>query len=210
MTKPWQTLRATELSLLLAMVCYVHSVILLCHPLLSYNSTLVIAFASVPCFFFIISNCLEMEISFHNLYWNHFLYIAAHLTAACETESNTQDLTKGYVIFFLGILFLSLYAIYVSYLYAVGSKKVEDEQQRNDKSEHNGVPVLIEISVSFIGNGIALIGRWFIPRDSFLSLMSGAGIVFSIGALLFCFYLFSSGKSKRHDQLLQESDNSVN
>ncbi|XVF84557.1 hypothetical protein PTKIN_Ptkin17bG0046500 [Pterospermum kingtungense] len=200
MSKPWQALHATELSLLLAMVCYVHSMVLLCQPLLSYHSMLLVAFVSVPCCFFIVSSCLEMEKSFPNLYWHHFLFMAAHLTTACE--SGNQDLAKGNLIFFLGVLFFSLNAIYNLY-----HKWKVGDQQRKDKSEENvvTVPLLIEISVSFMGNGVAMIGRWFIPRDSFLSLMIGTGILFSIGVVFFCYYLISSAKSRRHDRFLQES-----
>ncbi|WRX21472.1 hypothetical protein QQP08_013959 [Theobroma cacao] len=52
-------------------------------------------------------------------------------------------------------------------------KKVRD-QKRSDSSEESVVPLLIEISFSFLGNGTAMMGRWYIPRDSFLRLVVGA------------------------------------
>ncbi|EOY05130.1 Uncharacterized protein TCM_020212 [Theobroma cacao] len=207
MTKPWPTLHSTELSLLLAMVCYVNSAVLICHPFLSYHLTMLVAFVSVPCCFFIICNCLEMEKSFGSLYWHHFLFLAAHLTNLCE--SNNQDFARGYLIFLLGVLSLSFYTIYIWYRNWVNMKKVRD-QKRSDSSEESVVPLLIEISFSFLGNGTAMMGRWYIPRDSFLRLVVGAGIMFSIGVVFFCYYLFSSGKSRSHNPHLQESDISVN
>ncbi|XWS35196.1 hypothetical protein CRYUN_Cryun21dG0105400 [Craigia yunnanensis] len=113
--------------------------------------------------------------------------MAAHLTTVCE--SNNQDLATGNVIFFLGVLFLSLYTICILYQNWVGLKKVRD-QQRNDSSEENDVPLLIEISFSFMGNGIAMIGRWFIPTNNFLCLVVGQVLCSQLGwcsSVIICF-----------------------
>ncbi|KAH1096164.1 hypothetical protein J1N35_013085 [Gossypium stocksii] len=152
------------------------------HFSLSYYSTLSASFASVPCCFFIICYCLQMEKSFSNLFWDHFLFICAHLSSICELNNN--DLTRGYLFFFMGVLFLSLYTIYIWY------------QHQSSNGVHL-VSVMIEISFSFIGNGIALIGRWFVPIDNLLWLVIGTCTMFSICVILFCYYLFASGKFKK-------------
>ncbi|KAL1110996.1 hypothetical protein V6Z11_D02G027400 [Gossypium hirsutum] len=183
MANPRQTMDSSKLSLLLSMVFYVHSVILISqHFSLSYFSTLSASFASVPCCFCIICNCLQMEKSFSNLFWDHFLFICAHLSSICELNNN--DLTRGYLFFFMGVLLLSLYTIYIWY------------QHQSSNGVHL-VNVMIEISFSFIGNGIALIGRWFVPLDNLLWLVIGTCTMFSICVILFCYYLFSSGKFKK-------------
>ncbi|OMP09478.1 hypothetical protein COLO4_05436 [Corchorus olitorius] len=199
MTNPWQILHKRELSLLLAMVCFVNTVVIICLPFLSYHLTLLVAFASVPCCFFLISNCLQMEQSFGSLYFNHFLFISAHLTNACET--NDGDFGRGNLICLLGVLCRFLYAIRTWY----------QNQQSSDSSEQNNdVPVLISISVSSMGSGIALMGRSFIPKDSLLGLMVGISIMFLTALGFFRYYLLcTSGKSRSHNQLLQESDKSV-
>ncbi|GMI64348.1 hypothetical protein HRI_000104100 [Hibiscus trionum] len=187
MPKPWQTLNLSELSLLYSMVFYVHSVILICqHFSLSYTFSLFVSFTSMPCSFFIICKFLTMEESFGNLFWNHSLFVSALLASVCD--HNGQDFWLGMVLFSIGILLLSLYSMY-TWRYA---------RERSDSSEKNGVHIIMEISFTLIGSGIALVGRWFIPRDSLSGLMIGAGAMFSIGVVFFCcYYLFSSGKSKK-------------
>ncbi|KAK8571643.1 hypothetical protein V6N13_047307 [Hibiscus sabdariffa] len=188
MPKPWQTLDLSNISLLSSMVFYVHSVILICQTLgLSYQSTLLASFISVPCCFFIINNCLQMEKPFFNLYQNDFLFVSAHLSTVCDYNNN-QDLARGKLLLFMGILFLSLYSMYI-WCYP---------RERSDSSEKSGVQLtMTAISFSFMANGTALVGRWFIPRDNVPWLTIGAGIMFLIGVVFFCCYQFSSGKFKK-------------
>ncbi|GMI64347.1 hypothetical protein HRI_000104000 [Hibiscus trionum] len=187
MPKPWQTLDSSHISFLSSMVFYVHSVILICQTLgLSYNSTLLASFISVPCCFFIISNCLQMDESFGNLYQNHLLFVAAHLSTVCDY--NNTDLARGKLLLCIGVLFLSLYSIYIWCC----------PRKTSGSSEKNRFHlVMVATSFSCMANGIGLVGRWFIPRDSLPWLMVGAGAMFSIGVVFFCCYLFSSGKFKK-------------
>ncbi|KAK8548403.1 hypothetical protein V6N12_061317 [Hibiscus sabdariffa] len=141
----------------------------------------------MPCCFFIVCKFLTMEDSFGSLFWNHSLFVSAHLVSVCD--HNNRDLWLGKLLFFTGILLLSLHTIYYIWCYP---------QQRSDSAEKNRVHVIImEISVSFMANGMALVGRWFVPRDNLSGLMFGAGAMFSIGVVFFCCYRFSSGKFKK-------------
>ncbi|KAE8714523.1 Rho GTPase activating protein with PAK-box/P21-Rho-binding domain [Hibiscus syriacus] len=168
MAKPWQTLNPSQLSLLLSMVFYVHSVILICQPLgISYTLTLLVSYASMPCCFFIVCKFLTMEESFGNFFWNHSLFVSAILSSVCNL--NGEDLWLGKFLFFIGALVLLVYTVYTWYYC----------RQRSGSSEKIGV--LVEISYSFMANGIALIGRWFVPREKLSGLMIGAGVMFSIG-----------------------------
>ncbi|KAK8571642.1 hypothetical protein V6N13_047306 [Hibiscus sabdariffa] len=126
-----------------------------------------------------------MEDSFGSLFWNHTLFVSAHLASVCN--HNNQDLWLGKLLFSMGILLLSLHTIYIWCF----------PQERSDSADKNRVHVtIIEILFSFMANGMALVGRWFVPRDNLSGLMFGAGAMFSIGVVFFSCYWFSSGKFK--------------
>ncbi|KAL4272372.1 hypothetical protein GQ457_13G029800 [Hibiscus cannabinus] len=131
-----------------------------------------------------------MEESFFNLYQNDFLFVSVHLSTVCDYSNNSQDLARGKLLLFIGILFLSLYSMCI-WCYV-------PRQRSDNSSERSGVQLtMTAISFSLVANGIALVGRWFVPRDNVTWLTVGAGTMFSIGVVLFCCYKFSSGKFKK-------------
>ena len=187
MQKPW----ATELALLLAIVFYGNSLILICdHFLISHTLTMLVTLVSLTCCFRIIVHTLRMNESFQAQYWNFFNLMTVYLATNRDGGDgmNPNFFYRGWITFLLGFTIL---IFYTSYTWVRFLRQWQGQEPRPPNPKYV-VSLSVSISCLFMGNGVAIMGRWFIPSESFEGMIARAGIMFLISMSFFCNYYFHS------------------
>ncbi|KAM7277890.1 hypothetical protein ACFE04_005024 [Oxalis oulophora] len=147
---------------------------------------------SLTCCFLLASDFLTVSKSFQSHYWDFFNLVAAMVVTA--GESNNWNCKRGYILLLVGILSISLYAVYV-----ILWVEKRDEDRATAEPPRPSVPFGIVISFTFIGNGVAILGRYFLRVEDDLErkIEIGCGMFIVSVILFYNYYINSSSTPSR-------------